>query len=70
MRVRVAGEYPVGRVQVGPCGHAGRDEGHVGGPGAGLRLVEDDELVLVGVPVELRHHRVLEAAHHSGAQIN
>ena len=70
MRVRVAGEYPVGRVQVGPRGHAGRDEGDVGGPRVLLRLIEDNELVLVGVPVELPHHRVLEAAHHSGWQFN
>ena len=67
MRLRVGGEYRVRRVEVGPGGDAGRDEGDVGGPGVGgLRLVEDDELVLVGVPVELPHHRVLEAAHHPG----
>ena len=66
MRVRVAGEYAVGRVQVGPRGHTGRDEGDVGGPRTCLRLVEDDELVLVGVSVELPHHRVLETARHSG----
>ena len=64
VRVRVAGENAVGRVQVGPRGHAGRDEGNVGGPSAGVRPVEDDELVLMGVPVELRHHRVLEPAHY------
>ncbi len=61
--VSVRGVDPVRKVYVPVRGDRGRDEAEGDGPGpvAVDRVVDDLEGVEVGVPVELVHHRSLEA---------
>ena len=58
--IAVDRKYPVGGVHVPPSGDGRRDVGHTDGPRVGLAVVEDLELVVVGVAVELRRDRALE----------
>ena len=51
--IAVDREYPVGGVHVPPSGDRRRDVGDVDGARVGLLVVEDLELVVVGVAVEL-----------------
>ena len=51
--IAVDREYPVGGVHVPPSGDRRRDVGDVDGPRVGLLIVEDLELVVVGMAVKL-----------------
>ena len=51
--IAVDREYPVGGVHVPPSGDRRRDVGDVDGTRVGLLIVEDLELVVVGMAVKL-----------------
>ena len=60
---QICPSYKVSVLQKNTCisGDAGSNESKVDGPACVLGVVEHHELIVVGVPVELSHHRSLKS---------